>query len=584
MKQVANILVVIFAVALAVGCTSARWTVKDQAATDHSDYQVLEENQFLKQAGEVTPDDPSLRLDIFSSTIYRSSQRVLVQRNIQDYRLRPGFVILGLSGAAIAFYAANSNALSGNNTSTKSTTLNAAGAFLALSGFLNMKPVGEPRPTGEERFLRSTGSVVNVDTVRVQQPVDATAEVEVRFDDRVIFTEAGRSLTSNQIEIPLASKLNELQLEGEDPGSISINVNFNDSTYTYNYPVESVLRPYAQVTVQLTELRNNPEESEDNILADLVRGSQVQIQNSENENWYRVLYGISESYILKEDTKLLWRSSDFVVEEQVVTVPRVPFGNIDVESNIPILRGPTPNAVGLILTNQNYSGDLPERNYANRDGRLMKTYLQDALGFSEEKVFELNDLSTAGELYKTLSEIQFVANDSTEFFVYLSGYGSVMNQDESPQLTFLNTDPNSDPVSLDQLFEQISSIPSAKTIVLGDIDFSREFSSAEYTANEQQRILESHVNALTFGNPTATVLMGSHLNQPTSVYVSATGEDKKHHIFPYFFAKALQKRNTILPAIYQYLERNVSYNARRLHDRPQDPILLGNSSIDLVEE
>ncbi len=577
-------MVIIFAVALAVGCTSARWTVKDQAATDQSDNQVLEEKQFLEKAAEVTPEEPSLRLDIFSSSRYQYTQRVLVQRNIQDYRLRPGFVILGLSGAAMAFYAANSNAVSGNSTSTKSMTLNAAGALFALSGFLNMKPVGEPRPTGEERFLRSTGNIVNIDTVRIQQPVDATADLEVRFNDRVIFTEAGRKLTSGQIEIPLASKLNELQLEGEDPGSISINVNFSDSTYTYNYPVESVLRSYAQVTAQLTELRNNPEETEDNILADLVRGSQVQIQSSENEEWYRVLYGISESYIHKQDTKLLWRSSDFDAEEQVVTVPRVPFGNIDVESNIPILRGPTPNAVGLILTNQNYAGDLPERNYATRDGRLMKTYLQDALGFSEEKVFELNDQSTAGQLYKTLSEIRFAANDSTEFFVYLSGYGSVVNKDESPQLTFLNTDPDSDPVRLDQLFEQISSIPSAKTIVLGDIDFSREFSSANYTANEQQRILESHVNELTFGNPTASVLMGSHLNQPTSVYVSATGDDKKHHIFPYFFAKALQERNTTLPAIYQYLERNVSYNTRRLHDRPQDPILLGNSSMDLVQE
>jgi hypothetical protein len=581
-KKVVNISIVIFAVSLLASCTSARWTVKDQAATDQSDYEILEENHFLMQAGEVTPEDPVLRLDLFSKTRYKYTQRVLVQRNIQEYKLRPGFVILGLSGAAIAFYAANSNTFRGNGTSTKSVTLNATGGLLALSGFLNMKPVGEPRPTGEERFLRSTGNVTDIDTVQVQEPVNATADVEVLLNGKVIFTEEDRSVSTNQIQIPLASKLNELQLEGENPGSISVNVDFSDLTYNFEYPVDAVLRPYAQVTAQLTALRNSPEESEDNVLADLVRGSQVQIQSSENEDWYRVLYGISESYIRKEDTELLWRSSDFDAEEQVVTVPRVPFGNIDVENNIPILRGPTPNAVGLIVTNQNYAGDLPERNYANRDGRLIKTYLRDALGFPKQKIFELSDISTSSQLYQTLSEIRFVANDSTEFFVYLSGYGSVTNQGDTPELTFLNTNPDSEPIGLTQFFEQISSIPSDKPLVVGDLDFSRAFSSAEYTANQQQRILESHVTELIFGNPTASVLLGSHLDQPSSLYVSATGEDKKHHIFPYFFAKALQQRNTILPDIYQYLERNVSYNTRRLHDRPQDPILLGNSSMDLT--
>lgn len=583
--RIFHIIIAALLFAAFTSCTSARWTVKERSAIDSSDYKVLKQDNFLETGDELTPENPVLQLDLYSKTTYEYTQRVLMQRNIQEYKLRPGFIALGLGGATMAFYAANSNVFRDGGTSKKSLTLNTVGALLAVSGFLNMKPVEEPRPTGEERYLRNTGSTIRTDTVRAGEKIDATASISVRHNGRLIFEEQNRDLSNGSLNIALGGKLNELQLSGPDPGNIAIEVNFEDSTYNYQYPIRDVLQPYARITSQLAELRNSPEEDPNNVLADLVKGSQIEIKSSENEAWYQVLYGISENFVRKEDAELVWRSTDFLEGDQVVTVPRVPFGNIDVESNIPILRGPTPSSIALIVTNENYSENLPERNYAHRDGRLIKTYLTSALGYPEENIFELKDVQNPNEIYRVLSEMRITANPNTELFLFLSGHGAVTEDRGQVPLKFLGISEDGSQPTLDlrKFFEQISTISSSKTILLADIDFSSSVTPNRFTENQAREIIESNAEPLT-DNDQASLLIGTQLLYPSSLYVSSKGEDKKHHIFPYYFAKALQQRITTISEIYQYLGRNVSYTARKLYDRPQDPLLIGNTSLDLTSQ
>ncbi len=134
------------------------------------------------------------------------------------------------------------------------------------------------------------------------------------------------------------------------------------------------------------------------------------------------------------------------------------------------------------------------------------------------------------------------------------------------------------------MFNRIGDIPSAKTVVLSDIDFASGSNDESFSENEMRNIIEANVSPLLSQNPNSSVLMGSQLNNSSRLYMSGEGEDKKHHIFPYFFAKALQERRTALSDIYQFLERNVSYTSRRLFDRPQDPLLLGNTQLNLAGE
>ena len=573
---------------LAVSCTSARWTVKDRDAIDQAEYEVVSQHRFLAKSGEVTPENPSLSLELKSRTEYRYSQRILAERNIQDYRLRPGHVALGLAGGALAFYAANSAVLSENRSSTRVWTLNSVGVLLTASGFLNMKAVGQPKPTGEERLLRSTGDTLRVDTLQVQQNVEAAATVSIDYGDITISDQIERQITNGSLDIPLADEVANLQLTGADPGNIKVDVTFEDSVYTYNYAVSDILQPYARVTTQFSSLRNSPGESSDNIVADLVEGSQVRILGSSEERWYRVLYGISEHYLLKENSEIVWRPSDFAQKNEVVTVPRLPFGRIDVESNIPILRSDKENGMALILTNENYPERFEDRRYAHRDGQLIRTYLEDALGYSSNSIYELQDVGNPQALERTLSEMRMATNDSTEITVYLSGYGAIDEKGEGTELVLLGDNAEGEePVPLIELgsfFRQLATLTTGQTLVLSDIDFSYSELSGGYTANRARRILESKADNLVARNSRAAVLFGTRLTQPSSLYFTPSGEDKKHHIFPYYFAKALQQRKTSLSAIYQYLERNVSYTARKMHDRPQDPLLIGNSLLDLRNE
>lgn len=573
-------------------CTTARWTVKSMDAVDRNETEVIDTGLFLAPEGTLTPDNPVLRLNLLSRNTYEHPRKVLLQRTMQDYRPRAGFVALGLSGAAAAFYAANSQSLAGGGSSIRSITLNTAGAALVLSGFLNMKPVGEPRATGEERYLRDTGSVIETDTSSVTGTPREGAAVSVTYDGRTILEEGSREITSGTLEIQLANILDDLQLSGSDPGQVAVRVDFADSTYAYNYPVSDILLPFARITAPLTVLRSTPEESPGNVLAELLRGSQLQVQRIENDRWFRVLYGTSENFILRNDARLIWRPSGFISSSagSVVTASEIPFGNIDVENNIPILRNTNENAYALIVTNENYSGQRSTRNYSHRDGRLLKTYLRIALGYPDSNILEIRDLENPRTLSVTTSRLARMTNDSSEVFVFLNGHGEAEQTGIDRYELYLRTvsdedeEPDNPRIALRTFYEQLSGIPSRQMLVLNDLGFEPAANGMNLSRSENRIIFSRHISALTNSNRGASVVIGSGIDQQSGLYVSAGGDDKKHHIFPYFFAQALQKRQTDLPTIFQYLERNVSYTSRRLHDLSQDPFLFGTTAFDFIPE
>src|SRR5699024_4322802 len=136
-----------------------------------------------------------------------------------------------------------------------------------------------------------TGTVIKVDTVNVHEPAVNTASVKIYYQGDVIFDDPEYNLSSGSLKIPLADKLASLQIAGFDPGAVSVDVTFIDSSYAYKFPVKKILQPYAQVSSQFTELRNSPDINPDNILADLLKGSQVKVQDYSDEQWLRVLYG-----------------------------------------------------------------------------------------------------------------------------------------------------------------------------------------------------------------------------------------------------------------------------------------------------
>jgi hypothetical protein len=96
---------------------------------------------------------------------------------------------------------------------------------------------------------------------------------------------------------------------------------------------------------------------------------------------------------------------------------------------------------------------------------------------------------------------------------------------------------------------------------------------------KQQRL----ANRLIRNFPNAFVLFGNRVGQSSSVYTGSGDDDKRHHIFPYFWAEAIQQRKTQMADLVRHLENNVDYTSRRLHDEPQEVRGYGNFMLDIAE-
>lgn len=570
---------------LASGCTNARWMIQNEQRIDPNDYSEVSSRQFPDAIGNVTPDNPVLRLQVYSESTYRYAEKILVARYIQDYKIRPVFLALGVLGGGLTFYLANSEKVPGIDGNLEKITLNVLGGIIALSSAANLKPDGEPRPTGEERFLRQTGTRTVVDTVQVTNPIQDSAMVDISYGDQRVVENRSVDVSGGTIEIELGLPLSNLGITDRNPDSVHVSVGYADSTYSFGYSLSSVLRPFARVETSVTELRNSPEESPANVLAELVQGSQLEIIDEAGDRWYKVLYGIQENYLLKNEVSQVWRTPDFEQGNRVVAIPSLPFGDIDVENNIPVLTRSNEHGIGLIIGNEDYSGAYTPRKYTERDTRLIETYLTDALGYASDRVFKAGNIGKGGSYDALLDSLGNTATDSSDIFVYVGGFGKV-EYNNTEFITYLlgpSAEEDSSIVLMD-LINSISGLPFSTAVVVLELGLNHSVQQLENPGGISlyRQALHNRIASVTSINDNMAVLFSSDVEQRSQIYLG-DGEDKKHHIFPYFFAKALQDRLTVISEIYQYLQRNVSYTSRRLHDQPQDPILFGDQAIDLAD-
>lgn len=568
---------------LFASCTSARWMVEDEEAVDTDEYIELSRNYFLQQNEEVTPDHPVLDLEVYTVAEQQFSERVLMQRYIQDYKPNVPFLVMGLSAAATSFYLANSEHAGVQNSAFKSNTLNVIGGVVAVGSILNMKPSGEPRATEEFRYLRQTGLFTENDTSRAGDYNASDALVSISYGDSILVNNSSEEIEDGRLEFNLVGGLNNMEIRDVEFEQVEVSVSFEDSTYEFEFPLDSIMEPYAEVRSQVTELRSEPENSQESVMAELVQGSELQIIDLVDDQWLKVLYGISESYVPISDMRVLWKASDVGQTNPIVTTPIVPFGNIDVESNIPQLSEDDENRNSLIIANENYSEDFFRNTYALRDARLIETYLDNSLGFESDNIFTYEDMDAPSQWEEALGELQNNTADSSQVVVYLNSIGRISGSADDPkaELVLAGQEEN-EGIDLLELLEAIASVPSDNILVIAELDF-REYPD-EFTSTEARQLIDQIEESLSEENDRMGVLFSSRFDQPSGIYFDDASEDYKHHIFTYFFAKALQERNTSLSSIINNLQQNVSYTSRRLHDRAQDPVFIGNIDLELVNE
>ncbi len=559
---------------LSTACSSSKWVVENQYETDLNDFELLSSTRFLERSSFPTPNSPIIAFQLKASNTFEYTQRVKTDRYIQQYRPTWKSVLLGLAGVGVATTAALTVANNDSENTVSRNILYGTAGFITLSSFLNMKPVGEATPTGESRLLRKTGSVEETEIVTATPGPDIRATYSIFHRDEILIGEKEIDAVNSTYSINLIEDLNPEVFEYDSSDAIELEVYFNNETYTEVIPLKNIFESFAVVSSQVTALRDEPELNSRNILTDLAFGSQMKLVE-EDSLWYKVLYGISETWISKTDAYPIWRPSEFASQLSIIAIPNIPFGNVDVESNIPTLRTNNDSTFVFMLSNGQYQGEYSERTYAERDLRLMEEYFQSALGIPAENIDKAINIDSRQRL--SLAYGRFankLRRPQKLLIVYVSGYAMSTERGETE---IISTEPSQfQNINLNSLLRGLSGLPVEEIMVINDLDYIN-------SENERSGLNESLAQVVLDNNSNSIIIFGATENQRSRDFSVANGDQKRHSIFTYYIADAMKNQEGTVSGIINHLQRNVDYTSRRLHNRPQNVIYFGDTSISLVD-
>ncbi len=572
-------------------CTSSRWVVREMDAVDQNDYEVVDSKPYLMQSGEPTPENPVLELSAYDQVTYRYKEKIQTERYIQEYRPRWFFTGVSLASSALIFYSAHSDQFVEDLSGPQSLFFNLAGGALALAPFISMRPKGEPIETGETQLKRVTGSREVSEKEQTGNTIIKKIRLSLVHSGDSLINNREIRVQDNKINLNLVELIDTGLFDGVRADTVELAVGFRESTFSYRIPISKFLVPYARVSTDFSELHNSPSSSSDNILTDLARNSMLEFVETVEEDWYRVKFGVKDTYIEREDVELVWRSASFEQRESIVTLANIPFGDIDVESNVPVLNSSSPEGMGLIISGEEYENNLGLRKYAQRDGRLIKLYLEQALGYPAQDIHHISNYNSNDEISRRLGQIEArMRSDTSELFVFISGHATVRETEGEYHYYLVPTDQENyqeteetNLLDLGRLLRRLSQLPTRQTLITAELDFHYQDPMLQDSENlEVIRPLAAIARNLTEYHSRSAVIFSSSFDQSPNVYYQKGGQDKKHRIFPYYLAQSLQLRNTEIEDIMQYLERNINYTSRKLHDLPQNPQFFGNENINLT--
>jgi len=567
------------------GCTTSKWTVVDEHAVDTNEKPEIVQNSIqLVPEKKPTLESPVLRL--VSNNIVQSefAERVQVQRTVQEYKPKWGFALLTLTGAAISVIAANSDYLLPSANTSQRIALNATGAILTVLAATNLEEKGEPILTDEIRYLRQTGFDVQTDTLQIDSFNSEPASITVYNGENVLLNEQAISTESGFIEINLGALTSEISHQLDSTSNIEVRVSFNDSVNTYSFPVTDFLEPYFVIQEQIAEIRNTAVISRDNIIEEIGEGSALKLVNEVSDVWNEVRFNDLKAFIQREDGRVEWRSTAEDGPAILFEVADIPFGEIDVESSVPVLKPRNPADRAIILSG-NDGNQAGSNQFSDRDEQLIMHYMMSALsmGSSQIRTLESADLLSWTEELKQCEDM-----NGGSFHIYLTGYARSYSSDsgsENLELFHVDESGTVDSLPLMILFDQLAECNAEKMFIYVDLEYVEEVENGQIISfmnsngGKQQRL----ANRLLRDFANAYVLFGNRIGQSSSEFSGSPEDDKRHNIFPYYWAEAIQERKTQMSELLRHLENNVDYTSRRLHDKPQEVQGFGKLMLDIAK-
>ena len=560
-------------------CTSSKWSVESTQSIDRTEFNLVDEDVFLEMSQKPDPNMPILVYDVWNVKTYDYSIKIQTNRYLQRYRPSLTAIFFGVLGASAGYLTAG--ILPPKNSDRY--MLLGIGVLSLITGFAGDRSLDEATSTGEQRLLKQTGVIQLSDTLRATKEPITSPSYTIYNDLEAIAIRNNVAFDKNNYHINLLEDINPSNFLVQENQSIRIELEFNDSLYTQVIPVEDIFERFVVVESEVTALRQNPDNSNNSILTDLVKGSELLLLG-DLDNWYVVRYGITETYISKNDTKLIWRPTDYIDELSIITLPNVPFGNVDVEREIPIRYNENNQAAAFVLSNEFYGDSFPTKRYSERDSKLIEEYLINSLGLGFAGIRTSINTSRIEQFKFNWDEfLRLNHANKKQFILYVNGYVTIDNEGN---IIYLLGDQASNTwqnisISLTDLILDVIEVGFIELFIVGDFSFSAENQeSAISRAKYYDAFYALNSTLLNYKNINFGLLFSSDGRSDSQLYTKQAIAQKYHSIFSYYLADAIKKGNYTSSQLISYVQRNVDYTSRRLHDTPQNIVYFGNANIE----
>jgi len=588
-----RLLITLILIGVLTSCSGTKWIVEPEPVIDYKSRSLKLEYVYPLLVNSPSPRQPVLEFELISVNESEYPKRIESRRHVQQYGLRPGLIAVTLLSSAALVYAANSpNVSFDTGLKNQKLILNATAGVLTTSGFLAVKPVGKPLPTDERRMMAQVGTVLLRDSTAYRNEKIMSAYISVSFKDSILVNRVRREFVNGKLLFDVSRELPFFPVQMVDPGEFIVQIDVAGNTNSTRIPVSSVMSQFVRVTSPSTPLRSTPREVPSNILSHIVTGSQLLYQETHDADWIRVLYGVASTYIKRSDIEFIWRSLANNTESLVITSREADFGTVDIERDIPTFRGKSDSqSSSLIIANSDFLSGISQKPNSIVNSDIINRYLATTAGLTQTNIIKLQnsdriELEDVFSFQGRQTGLKSVLSDSSSLFVYLTGKGFF--DQESGSLLFLPSDTRPDlptitGIDLETILNAIARLPYKQCIIILDIDYPINFDTEQFAAQRTDNEPYESLIRNFISRPNTAMIFSNHFSQPSGEYKSTDGRiNNRYSIATYFFIKALKEQRTAIGDIYQFMENNINFTSRLLHNRAQSPVFYGDPSLRLI--
>lgn len=576
-----SLLILILFTLFFASCTTTRWVVTDQNAVDGSaEPRVVEDRQAFILNQRPTVDEPIVGFQLYQIKDLEFPERVRVERTVQKYKPKWGFVLLGVAGAATAVVAANTGVILSSASVTQKIGLNLSAGLLSILSFTNLESTGEPIYTGETKLMRQSGVEARRDSVKIEPDDSVYVDVNIFLHDEALFSQEEVPVENGELELNLGSFADEMRGKIDRDSEVRILLSHDGLGNEFTVPTAQFFAPYLNINSLVANLRSTPEGGDLNIVTEVGQGSFLELMNEDTDEFYRVQYEGNEYFVRKESGSIEWLSTADSGSALVFEFAELPFGEIDVEHSMPVLKPNNSSDRGLIISN-GLNNNYDQRQYLKRDHQLFETYLNSSFRLQDDQIATI----TEQQISSQLEEVEGMDGEGS-LYVYLSGFGTVRELNNQPSIHLItDNDQGENLIPVTEIFSELKRMNPGSLFLFIDLDYSArdQQTSNQLNRNGSSGLLQRTANNIIRDLPNSVVVFSNRPGQQSSIYSGILDGNKRHSIFNYFLAEAIQQRKTRMSDLVNHLDRNVDYTSRRLQDQPQEVQAFGNLNLNLAQ-